>query len=89
MGKTNDEISKAFSKLLVSLGMKQKGLGFYTLRHTFQTAGDAAKDPLAVSAIMGHVDSSISGHYREGIAFERLKAVTDHVHEWLFNTFDK
>jgi len=56
----------------------------YTLRHTFQTIGDETKDFVAVSALMGHVDSTISGHYRERISDERLQAVTEHVHDWLF-----
>ena len=41
--------------------------GFYWLRHTAQTIGDGAKDPVAVKAIMGHVDNSMSAVYREEI----------------------
>jgi hypothetical protein len=33
---------------------------------------------------MGHVDDSMSGHYRERIDDERLRAVVAHVRGWLF-----
>jgi integrase len=92
---TDNPISKEFAKILhplkVKRGRKQeavyrKGLGLYTLRHTFQTIGDAARDPIATRAIMGHAESGsdMSAVYREGVDDERLKAVTDHVRQWLF-----
>ena len=88
-------ISKEFAKILrplkVKRGRKQeavyrKGLGLYTLRHTFQTIGDAARDPIATRAIMGHAEAGndMSAVYREGVDDDRLKAVTDHVRQWLF-----
>lgn len=57
---------------------------FYDLRHTFETIGGEAKDQIAVNSLMGHADHSMSAHYREGVSDERLKAVTDHIHSWLF-----
>jgi hypothetical protein len=64
----------------------RKGLGLYTLRRTFQTIGDAARDPIATRAIMGHAeaDDDMSAACREGVDDDRLKAVTDHVRQWLF-----
>lgn len=62
----------------------RSGLGFYTLRHNFQTIGGDAKDAEAVVAIMRHVDSSMGAHYRERISDERLKAATGTVQSWLF-----
>ena len=65
-------------------GIHRPGMGLYWLRHTFQTIGDGSKDPVAVSSIMGHADNSMAGQYRETIPDDRLLAVTDHVHDWLF-----
>ncbi len=90
-------LSKEFGKVVRSAKVKRgskretiyrKGLGFYGLRHTFQTIGDAARDPIATRAIMGHAEAGndMSAVYREGVDDSRLKAVTDHVHQWLFAT---
>ena len=57
---------------------------FGYLRHTFQTRGEDKGDTVAVKAIMGHVDDSISAEYREEVFNDRLQAVTDHVRGWLF-----
>jgi integrase len=74
-----------FGKLLKKLGINgRKGLGLYTLRHTFRTIADEARDQPAADYIMGHEVSHISSHYRETISDERLKTVADHVHGWLF-----
>ena len=62
----------------------RKGRAFYGLRHTFETVGGESIDQVAVNAIMGHVDTTMAGHYRERISDERLKAVTDTIHSWLF-----
>jgi integrase len=72
-------------KLLRKLGINgRKRLGFYTLRHTFRTIADEAKDQPAADFLMGHEAPHMSSHYRETISDERLQAVTDHVHAWLF-----
>lgn len=60
------------------------GRGFYSLRHNFLTVSDDAKDPVATAAVMGHIDASMSAHYREKISDERLQAVCEHVRRWLF-----
>lgn len=82
----NDLLAKKFSALLRKLDIYKIGRTFYALRHTFQTIGDQTKDPIAVSAIMGHVDGSMGGQYREEISMERLKSVTDHVRKWLIQS---
>lgn len=83
-GGSDNQITKAFGRLLDDLELKRPGLSFYSLRHVFQTVADGARDPVAVSSIMGHVDGTMAGHYREGIGDDRLRAVTDHVRNWLF-----
>ena len=84
---TVNTIARRFSAILKELKINgRKGLGFYTLRHVMETIGGESKDQVAVNAIMGHVDNSMAGVYRERISDERLKAVTDTVREWLWGT---
>ncbi|MDZ4780096.1 MAG: tyrosine-type recombinase/integrase [Planctomycetia bacterium] len=83
-GTSTNPVSAEFRKILLKLGLHRSGLGFYSLRHVFQTIGDEAGDPVATSYIMGHADASMAGVYRERISDKRLVAVTDHVREWLF-----
>jgi integrase len=84
-GTTDGPLSREFSKLLRRLGINgRKGIGFYTLRHTFRTVADEAKDQPAADFIMGHEVPHMSSVYRETISEARLKAVTDHVRKWLF-----
>jgi integrase len=71
--------------LLKRLGINgRKGLGIYTLRHNFETVAGEGKDQVAVDHIMGHADDSMAAAYREKISDERLRAVADHVRQWLF-----
>jgi integrase len=79
-------VSGEMAALLRRLKLHRPGIGFYALRHTFQTLAEEAHDQAAVQSIMGHTPSSndMSAVYRERISDERLKAVTDHVHRWLF-----
>jgi integrase len=80
-----DAVAVAFGKLLGQLKINgRKGLGFSTLRHTFRTMADDAKDQSAADYIMGHEVAHMSSVYRETISDVRLKAVTDHVRKWLF-----
>jgi integrase len=62
----------------------RKGLGFYTLRHTFRTVADESRDQPAVDFIMGHEVPHMSSVYRETISDDRLRAVAAHVRKWLF-----
>jgi integrase len=77
-------LANEMAKVLHRLGIKRKGTGFYALRHTFRTVADESKDQPAVDYIMGHEVPHMSSVYRETISDERLRAVTDHVHVWLF-----
>jgi integrase len=78
-------IAKEMKKLVNRLGIhRRKGLGFYTLRHTFRTVADEAKDQPAVDFIMGHEVPHMSAVYRETISEARLRAVAEHVRQWLF-----
>jgi integrase len=85
-GTTDDPVCKEMRKLLSVLGMARPGIGFYALRHTFETVGGESRDQVAVNAIMGHAPASsdMSSVYREKISDDRLAAVSEHVHGWLF-----
>jgi integrase len=81
--KCDDAISKEMKKILNKLGINGRR-NFYSLRHSFETAGGEVRDQVAVNAIMGHVDDSMAATYRERISDERLEAVGEHVRRWLF-----
>ena len=79
-----DAIRQEFDKLLRRLGFKRKGIGFYTLRHTFRTWADEVPDQHAIHRIMGHTIPGMSGIYVERIGLDRLRAVVNHVRSKLF-----
>ena len=81
--RTANPISAEFRKLSQSCGVYKKGRSYYSLRHTFRTVGEEAGET-ATRYLMGHADHSMSGVYRERISDERLRAVTDHIHKWLW-----
>jgi integrase len=86
-GKTHNAgpLTQMFGRLLRSLGINgRKGLGFYTLRHTFRTVADESKDQPATDYVMGHEVPHMSSVYRETISDDRLRAVAEHVRKWLF-----
>ncbi len=79
---SSNPIIKQFSANRLRANIKQGS--HYWLRHTFQTIADGAKDPIAVKHVMGHLDASMSGVYREETGKERLIEVVNHVRRWLF-----
>lgn len=85
----SDRVTKQFIELLRKLSLHRERLAFYALRHTFRTVADAARDPVAIDTIMGHVDSSMGAVYRERIDDARLVAVVGVVHEWLWPTTEE
>src|SRR5262249_14010471 len=80
---TDSPISKEFRKLLDRLDINGHR-GFSTLRNTNRTIADGAKDQPAADAIMAHQSPHMSSHYREAIADDRLRAVSNYVRDWLF-----
>jgi len=77
-------VSQEFDRALVNAGIE--GRTFYDLRRTFQTIAEGARDLVAVQSIMGHAPASgdMSAIYRQRVDDDRLRAVTDHVRQWLF-----
>jgi integrase len=86
-----DSIGLEFGKLRKAVGANRKWVGFYSLRRTFRTVADGAKDQVAANFVMGHVDddNDMGAVYRQRIEDERLLAVTDCVHSWLFDGIDQ
>jgi integrase len=80
----DDAVAKEFIKLLKLVKLHRAGLGFYGLRHTFETIGGDTGDQVAVDAIMGRVREDMASLYRERINDDRLRRVTEHVRNWLF-----
>lgn len=81
---TDNPVTKEMRKLLGKLDLHRPGLGFYALRHGFETIAGGCRDQVAVNAIMGHADASMSAAYRERIEDERLVRASNHVRRWLF-----
>jgi integrase len=79
----DNPVSKETRKLLDAIRINGHR-GFYALRHTLETIGGETRDQVAVDAIMGHVRDDMASVYRERISDERLKAVSDRVHRWLY-----
>jgi integrase len=84
----DNPISKEMAKLMGRLGIHRKGISFYALRHTFRTIADETRDQPAIDRIMGHVRNDMASVCRERIGDDRLRAVTDHVRKWLFESED-
>lgn len=84
-GKRTDLTAHGFRRIAKKSGIHRERMGLYWCRHTFQTVADEAGDPVATSSIMGHVDGSMAGQYRERISDARLLKVTEHVRNWLFS----
>ncbi len=84
-------LSQAFGKLLHTLKINGRaGLNFYTLRRQFEIVAGDSRDQVAVDAVMGHVDNSMAGIYRQNvISDERLRDVVNHVRGWLFGDGEK
>jgi integrase len=77
-------VTRDFGKLLVDTKLARPGLGFYALRHSFETIAGESRDQVAVDVVMGHDDHSMGGTYRERISDDRLAAVAEVVRAWLW-----
>ncbi len=80
-----DYLAREFGALLRKLKINgRRGLGFYSLRHTFATIALQTGDRDAVKSLMGHAHSDMLSAYDEtGPSDDRLLAVTKHVRHWL------
>lgn len=82
-----DVLAQKFSRLLHRLNINgRSGLGFYTLRHCFETIGGDSRDQVSVDFIMGHAPATddMAAIYRERIGEDRLRDVVNVVRRWLW-----
>lgn len=77
-------ISTEFRKLLKDNGLYRAGMGFYSLRRTFETVATDAGHQVAVDFIMGHCPAAndMPAVYRQRISDDALRQVTDYVRKW-------
>jgi len=80
----SNPISAEMKKLLVRLNLYRPGISFYCLRHIHETVAGECADQVAVDAVMGHADPSMSAIYRQRISDERLRKEVNTVRRWLF-----
>lgn len=79
------QIAKTFRLLCQQTRLHVVGRGFYGLRRTCETIGGNAKDQVALDYIMGHIDQTMGGVYRQRIEDYRLEAVSEVIRKWLFD----
>jgi integrase len=82
IGTRVDSIGVAFTHLCDRCRIEVWGR-FYCLRRTHRTVADGAQDQVAAGIIMGHVDASMAGVYRERVEDDRLRAVAEYVRAWM------
>ena len=76
---------ETFGILKRRIGIDLDNAGFGKLRHTFRTVADGVADANAIRRVMGHrVGKGAETGYIMEISDDRLQAVVDHVHGWLF-----
>ncbi len=80
-----------FRRLLDDCKLHRSGIGFYSLRRTFETVAGETLDQPAVDLVMGHAPlaSDMPARYRQRIGDDRLEKVAEHVRKWLFPTDKK
>ena len=88
-GTSHNPVSAAFAKLAKRAKVEKPGVGFYGLRHCFETIAGETRDQPAVDHVMGHGDESMAAVYRERLDDDRLQRVVDHVRAWLFGNSEK
>ena len=80
-------VSLEFGKLLTELKIAREGVGFYALRHSFESVGGETGDRVGVDRVMGHVTPGMGENYTHWLKDEaedaRLRKITNHVREWL------
>jgi len=80
-------LSRELGNAMVRAGMGRDEVDFYDLRRTCASIGVQVRDDDAVRTIMGHKRPSgdmLGVYNRLQVSDDRLRAVADHIHGWLF-----
>lgn len=80
-----DGIGQMFNRTTKKLGIKLEQSGFGKLRATHRTVSDEVLDDNAAKIVMGHKMKGVDPNYIRRIGEDRLRAIVDHVHDWLFD----
>lgn len=83
---TGNPVSLVFRRLLEDCGLHRSGLGFYSLRRSFETVAGETLDQPAVDLVMGYTPlaGDMAARFRQRVADDRVEAVCGHVRKWLF-----
>ncbi len=84
---TGDKMAGSFKRLLKRAGHSVRGVSLGSLRHTYATVIDTVPDQAMIDLTMGHTNPSIQKRtYRQlnTNEFDRLEAIADTVHLWLY-----
>lgn len=78
---TGNPVSLVFRRLLEDCKLHRSGIGFYSLRRTFETVAGETLDQPAVDLVMGHTPDSndMAARYRQRVGDDRLETVAEHV----------
>jgi integrase len=79
-----NSVTTAFNVVCRHAAVERKGRSFYTIRHVFETVAGDSRDQVGVDHVMGHARDDMASVYREKVSDERVKAVCEHVHGWLY-----
>ena len=82
LSQTNADVAKRFRMVRDAAGVHAGGYSW--LRKTFATYAGDGGDQVAVNFVMGHVDGTTPGVYRQLIRDHRLHRAVDLVRKWLF-----
>lgn len=80
-------LSRELGNAMSRAGMGRDEVDFYDLRRTCASIGVQVRDDDAVRAILGHkrpASDTLGTYNRMSVSDERLLAVTNHIHNWLF-----
>ena len=69
---------------LQKAGVDRLGVGYYSLRRSFETIAAQTGQQVAVNCVMGHEEAGMSAVYRQFVSDENIRMVCEHVRNWVF-----